>query len=48
MAYGAAWVTVKVTRWVVGLFTDKYEGMNDDFWINVLAYGDPIYISDLW
>ena len=48
MAYGAAWVTVKVTRWVVGLFTDEYEGVNDDFWINVLAYGDPISISDLW
>ena len=48
MAYGAAWVTVKVTRWVVGLFTDEYKGVNDDFWINVLAYGDPISISDLW
>ena len=32
----------------VGLFTDEYEGVNDDFWINVLAYGDPISISDLW
>lgn len=48
MAYGAAWVTVKVTRWVVWLFTDEYKGVNDDFFINVLVNGDPIYISDLW